>query len=142
MALFTCCSCSIDTVLLSITLLTLLFWLLKYRIYSYWERRGIKTIPDAKFMFGHFKQTFLFKEFIGDAVTRLYNSTNEPFVGIYNFFQPILLVRDPDLISKVLVKDFQYFPERGVHCNVDYDILSAHLFSLPAAEWKGLRSSK
>lgn len=33
-------------------------------------------------------------------------------MGYYQFTQPIILLRDPDLIKQICVKDFDAFPER------------------------------
>lgn len=34
------------------------------------------------------------------------------YVGCYLFFQPTLMIRDPELIKQITVKDFDVFPER------------------------------
>lgn len=108
--------------------------------YSYWDRKGIKYLPNFSYLFGHFKSIFLQKEFIGDFITKIYRSTNEPFIGIYSIlFRPILLVRDPELIRLILIKDFQYFSDRAVHYDETYDAFSGNLFSLPGQKWKNLR---
>lgn len=109
------------------------------RVYSYWERKGIKVIPGKHFLFGHFQKTVAQKEFVGNTVRRLYESSSEPFVGIYSVLTPILLVRDTELIRSILVKDFAHFTDRGVHCNEDYDKFSATLFTMGGQRWKDLR---
>ncbi|XP_031640057.1 probable cytochrome P450 6d5, partial [Contarinia nasturtii] len=119
--------------------LTLLYFFLK-RTYSYWERNGFKTLPNYNYILGHFKETLAQKEFVGDFIARLYNSTSEPFVGIYSILRPILLVRDPELIRLILIKDFSHFTDRDVHCNEEYDPLSGVLFSLPGKRWKNIRT--
>lgn len=122
-----------------IGLLTLLYFFL-HRKYSYWERKGFKTLAGYNYLFGHFRDALAQKEFIGDFVTRLYNSTNEPFIGIYSILRSILLVRDPELIRSILIKDFPYFSDRDVHVNENYDPLSGHLFALAGQRWKNIRS--
>lgn len=106
-----------------IGILTILYLFLR-RTYSYWERKGFKTLPNYNYIFGHFKEILAQKEFVGDFITRLYNSSSEPFIGLYSILRPILLVRDPDLIRSILVKDFAHFTDRDVHCNEEYDPLS------------------
>lgn len=117
----------------------LLYFYLK-RSYTYWERNGFKTLPGANYLCGHFRKTLLRKEFIGNVVKHLYDSTSEPFVGIYSILTPILLVRDPELIRLIMIKDFAHFSDRGVHCNEDYDPLSGNLFGVTGQRWKYLRS--
>lgn len=110
------------------------------RSYSYWKRNGFKTLPDVNLLFGHFKATFAQKESVGLFFLRVYRSTTEPFIGVYGLLRPILFIRDPELIRAILIKDFAHFSGRGVHCNEDYDPLSAHLFTLCGQKWKNLRA--
>ncbi|XP_031628927.1 probable cytochrome P450 6d4 [Contarinia nasturtii] len=130
--------CKIDALVILIGALTFIYFFLK-RTYSYWERKGFKTLPNYSYIFGHFKETLTQKEFAGDCVKKLYASTNEPFIGIYSILRPILLVRDPELMRLILIKDFPSFTDRDVHCDEEYDPLSGILFSLPGQKWKNLR---
>lgn len=109
-------------------------------IYTYWDRKRFKTLPGLNYLFGHFKTTFLQQEFAADCFKRFYNATNEPFIGLYTILSPILFIRDPELIRAILVKDFQTFSDRGIHCNENYDPMTGNLFALPFHKWKNLRS--
>lgn len=111
--------------------------MLMKRIYSYWDRNGFKTLPGFYYVLGHFKFDIGRKAF-ADTIFRLYNC-NERFIGIYFLFSPKLLLRDPELIRTVLIKDFAWFTDRGVHSNEELEPLSAHLFALPGEKWKQLR---
>lgn len=132
-------SWKIDILVLFIGLLTTLYLFLK-RKYSYWERNGFKTLPNVNLLFGHFKATFAQTESVGLFFWRVYRSTTEPFLGVYGVLRPILFIRDPELMRTILIKDFAHFSDRGVHCNEDYDPLSAHLFTLTGKRWKNLRA--
>lgn len=100
-----------DNFLLLLGVLTVFYWILK-RKYTYWDRRGFKTVPNVGYLLGHFKKLFIDRISFGDFTRFLYNSTDEPFIGIYGIFRPILLVRDPELIQSILVKDFSHFTDR------------------------------
>lgn len=123
---------------LFIGVITLTYFYVK-RTYSYWERRGFAALPGASLLFGHFKATFAQKESVGHFFNRVYRGTNEPFLGVYGFLKPMLLINDPELVRTVLIKDFAHFSDRGVHCNEEYDPLSAHLFALSGQRWKDVR---
>lgn len=92
-----------DALALFLAVATSIYFYAKHT-YSYWERRGFDYLPDANYVFGHFKPTFTQKESLGDFITRIYNSTQAPFIGIYSMFRPILFVRDPELIRTILIK--------------------------------------
>lgn len=100
--------------------------LLLRRTYSYWDRKGFKTASNVSYLFGNFKRSFLMQESFAEIVEKLYRSTNEPFIGIYTILHPVLLIRDPELIRSVLVKDFQHFTDRGetVFCNFKIDFIN------------------
>lgn len=104
-------SWTFDFSVLFISIFALIFWLVNRR-YTYWERKGFKTYPNPKFLVGHFGPTFAQKDFIGELIARIYKNVNEPFVGIYGFLWPFLLVCDPRAIRNILIKDFQYFTDR------------------------------
>lgn len=101
-----------DALCILIGLSTLFYYFAKY-IYSYWDRKGFKTMPNCSYLFGHFTPAFKQAENIGEFVMNLYKKTSEPFVGIYGVLRPMLLVRDPELVRHILVKDFNSFTDRG-----------------------------
>lgn len=115
----------------------LIFISLKY-IYSYWQRHGFPNIKPT-IPLGNLVPVATRKMSFGINIYELYRSTTEPFVGIYLLFRPALLIRDADLIKKVLLNDFNYFRDRGVYCNPKYDPLSENLFAMPSHRWKKLR---
>lgn len=129
----------LDVLALFIGAFTLIYYFAK-RSYSYWERKGFKTLPDFSYLVGHFKSTFSQKASLGDWALELYNGTKEPFIGIYGIFRPMLLVRDAELIRSILIKDFTNFTDRGIHCDEEYDPLSGNLFALPGQKWKNMRA--
>lgn len=109
------------------------------RQYSYWERIGIPSLKP-KIPFGNLKSVANKERSFGTALYDLYNQTKEPFVGIYMFFRPAILVRDAELVKNMLTKDFQYFHDRGTYCDPKNDPMSANLFALPGEAWKSLRN--
>jgi cytochrome P450 family 6 len=58
--------------------------------------------------------------------------------------RPALLVRDPDLVHRVLVTDFRYFVNRGSDSFINKDrklnpLMSSHLIAAAGDEWRNLR---
>jgi cytochrome P450 family 6 len=60
------------------------------------------------------------------------------FAGFYTFISPTLLVTDLDFVRRVLVDDFEYFQNRGLHLNAEDDPLSVNLMSLDGDKWMSL----
>lgn len=118
-----------------IVLVTYLF----YRKFTYWQRRGIKYLKPSV-PFGHFGPIFMQQMSFGQLFDKLYNKTTEPVIGIYAAIRPLLMIRDPQLIHSVLVKDFQYFHDRGLYIDEKNDPMSANLVSLSGEKWKTLRA--
>ena len=108
--------------------------------YSHWESVGI---PNLKPMipFGNLKSVVKNQRSFGTAIYDIYKQTKEPFLGIYLFFRPAILVRDAELVKNILTRDFQHFHDRGVYCEPKSDPMSGNLFALPGEAWKSLRKS-
>lgn len=104
-------SWKVDISIFFIGAITIFYWVLR-RKYNYWDRKGFKTLPGYNYILGHFKKLFIDRLSFADFLTELYKSTNEPFIGIYGIFRPILLVRHPELIQSILIKDFSHFTDR------------------------------
>jgi cytochrome P450 family 6 len=76
--------------------------------YSFWKKKGVKFIKPT-FPFGNMRDAILLRKPSVEVIKKLYDEfPEEPYVGIYRPLSPILLIRDPELIKQVLVKDFSY----------------------------------
>lgn len=122
-----------------VILLATLYFLIKNQ-YSYWEKEDIPHL-ERNIPFGNLKAVAKKEKSFGAAIHELYKQTTEPFVGIYLFFRPALLVRDVDLVRNILVKDFEHFADRGIFCDEVHDKFSGSLFALPGEKWKNLRQT-
>lgn len=110
---------------------------LKY-VYTYWDRYGFPSLKPQIPM-GNMMSVVKQQKSFGEAMTDLYCQTKEPFIGIYLFFRPAILIRDPELVQKILVEDFQSFHDRGIFNNDKIDSMAGTLFAAPGAQWKMLR---
>lgn len=109
------------------------------RHFSYWKRNGVPYIENVVIPYGNMSAHARKERSIGTAVWDLYNSTQEPFIGMYAYTNPAVLVRDVELVRKVMVSDFDYFHDRSVYSNKDREPLASQLFSLKGEDWKNLR---
>lgn len=111
-----------------------------YHTYStYWSSKGIASFKPLPFV-GNFKDVLLTKINSAVLMKELYSKTKAPGLGIYVFNKPSLLVRDPEWIKRILVKDFNHFADRIVAVDGDSDTLgSKNLFSIKNPDWKQMR---
>lgn len=134
--------------MLSVILLTLVVGLLSYLFYvahqrqNFWKDRNIPHIKSS--IWGHLLKTTALKENAAITFNNLYNhdeAQGHKFVGINVFHKPAILVRDPELVKRVLVKDFNYFTSRHTGTDPENDPLAANnLFQISNPMWKILRS--
>lgn len=93
------------------------------RSFGYWSIRGVPH-TKPKFPFGDIGEANLTKN-IGVVMKELYDKfPKERFFGMWFLNRPGLVVRDPELIKYVIVRDFMYFQDRGVYYNEKDDPLS------------------
>ena len=115
-----------------------LFYIYLKHVYSYWDRHGLPNIKP-EIPFGNLKDVAKKRMSFGYGLYELYKKSKEPFVGVYMFFRPAILIRDAHLAKQILTSDFSSFHDRGVYCNEERDPFSADLFALPGERWKNLR---
>ncbi|KAG4066159.1 hypothetical protein HA402_010361 [Bradysia odoriphaga] len=124
-----------------ISLLSLIYYW-AYEKQKYWRVRGIPHIRSP-ILLGHFYKTVLLKESNISALSYLYNhpdANGKPFVGINVFHKPTVLLRDPDLIKRILITDFQHFPNHHTGADPVYDPISGqNIFQIKSPHWKELR---
>lgn len=127
-------------VLIIISLLAYFIYSAFASSYKHWEKKGIPFIPPT-FPLGNVWGSALMKASTADEFMKLYNESGDHSVcGIFMFKRPTLMIRDPELIRSVLVKDFASFVDRGIDMNVDHDKLANNLFFITGEKWKNLRS--
>ncbi|XP_045472273.1 cytochrome P450 6k1-like [Harmonia axyridis] len=109
------------------------------KTYQYWQERGIKVVQSAVFPLGNFWTLIKRDIGVGHMLAEWYNEVDAEAVGLYAINEPFLLVRDPDIIKDILVKDFNSFMDRGIFMDKN-DVLTGQLWKLPGYKWKPLRA--
>lgn len=120
------------------TVLILVTCYLKY-VYTYWERKGFPVLK-ATSLLGCLGPVLRQEQSMGELFRDVYLRSKEPFLGMYMLFRPTLLIRDPVLVKRVLIADFDHFYDRGVHFDEENDPIGASLFGMPGQQWKELRA--
>ncbi|XP_046602917.1 cytochrome P450 6j1-like isoform X2 [Neodiprion virginianus] len=107
--------------------------------YGFWKERGVPG-PEPRLLFGNIKDIMLVRDSFGESLKKMCDQfPGAPLVGIYARRTPVLLVRDPELVKDVMIKDFSTFSERGNPMHEKIEPLAAHLFNLETKRWRSLR---
>uniref|UniRef100_A0A224XSQ9 Putative cytochrome n=1 Tax=Panstrongylus lignarius TaxID=156445 RepID=A0A224XSQ9_9HEMI len=131
---------------ISLALLAILFTIIAYLVHharkvnQHWKERNIPHVKPHLF--------------IGNAAPILFRTMangvrlkeicdrfpNEPILGYYNFMEPTILIKDVDIIEKILIKDFVHFVDRGFPVDEQRNPLDSNLFAMTGKRWKAVRN--
>ncbi|BES94660.1 cytochrome P450 [Nesidiocoris tenuis] len=113
-----------------------LLWLLTRPFY--WVGKGIKFAYPLPFV-GNFGETL--RGGLVQLGRSLYQKfPDERLYGIHVFSKPGLLIRDPELINNICVRDFDHFTSNSLGSNQEYDSMGGNLLFLHGSQWKEVRS--
>ncbi|KAL1116313.1 hypothetical protein AAG570_005808 [Ranatra chinensis] len=85
--------------------------------YSHWADLGVQG-PSPRFPYGNLKSSLLMRSTIGEEFEKIYRDyPSKGIVGIYKLGQPMLLVRDPQVVGDVLVRQFGRFRDNDYYVN-------------------------
>jgi hypothetical protein len=77
--------------------------------YNFWKAKGVRFITPV-IPFGNIKDMLLLRKSTSEITKEFYDAfPEEPFVGLYEAMNPLIIIRDPELIKHVMVKDFSHF---------------------------------
>uniref|UniRef100_A0A1A9VV23 Cytochrome P450 n=1 Tax=Glossina austeni TaxID=7395 RepID=A0A1A9VV23_GLOAU len=128
------------TLLITLLVVTCLAVYLKLRkLYSYWSKLGV---PHEKPLFFLGNMKGLGYSCHGTEINRrIYKKFKDssPIAGFYTFLTKAVIIMDLDLIKNILIKDFQYFNDRGLFHNERDDPLTGNLLFLDGNAWRMLR---
>ncbi|XP_069682464.1 cytochrome P450 6a2-like [Periplaneta americana] len=107
---------------------------------KYWKKRGVPYL-EPTFPAGNLADMLTRRSSMGEAYANIYKRmAGMKFGGVYLMHRPILVVRDPEMIKSVLIKDFGHFHDHGFVFDEKIDPLVGNLFMLNGKKWKDLRT--
>jgi len=107
--------------------------------FSYWKKRGVPTLNPTP-PFGDIGAAIFKQKNAIQLINESYKAFDgKKFGGLYSFTVPSLLLRDPEVIKDILVKDFDNFHSRGIVINEKVQPLQGHLVALSGSKWRNLR---
>nr|QTM97432.1 Cytochrome P450 [Sitophilus oryzae] len=128
--------------LIGAAIVAALTWYLFVKPLHYWSDRGVKQTKPWIFL-GDSWTTLFRRMSFSEFVEWIYNMyPNERYVGFYQFYTPTLMLRDPELIKQITVKDFDHFTDHRSFVDPDADPLwGGNLFSLKGQRWREMRAT-
>ncbi|XP_063986041.1 uncharacterized protein LOC135167123 [Diachasmimorpha longicaudata] len=125
--------------------LVVVFILLLYRYltrnYGYWKARGIPVPPGVLPGVGHLLPSFIMKKSIITVLEDIYRDySKSSMVGIYMMGEPVLLIKNPDLVKTILQTQFNNFRHHSTMEGDFNPLMDQNPFALNDQKWKNARS--
>ncbi|KAL6416843.1 hypothetical protein ACFW04_013125 [Cataglyphis niger] len=119
------------------------FVALVHRAYFYWRGKGVPYLPDSLRSFVMGWKLFLHRLSFTDNSLFVYNYfPDAKYCGMMEFATPVVLLRDPELIKDVLVKDFEIFHDHRNFVAENLDpLFSKNIFFLRGDRWREMRNT-
>ncbi|XP_076657346.1 uncharacterized protein LOC143361655 [Halictus rubicundus] len=116
----------------------------------YYYLKGLTTffkdrgIPEARSvpLFGSLWKVLLQQRNFAEIVNDIYKENPDTkYIGVYDFSTPMIMIRDPELIKSVTVKNFEHFQDhRSLKADDIEPMFSKNLFALTGERWKEVRN--
>ncbi|XP_012541574.2 cytochrome P450 9e2 [Monomorium pharaonis] len=113
-----------------------------HNAFFHWKNKGLPYIPDSLSSF-----LISFKVFAGyisfpEFCQCMYNYfPNAKYNGAVDFFTPAVLLRDPELIREIIVKDFEHFMDHRLFIDESAEpLFGKNVFALRGDRWKEMRT--
>uniref|UniRef100_A0A1E1W8J2 unspecific monooxygenase n=1 Tax=Pectinophora gossypiella TaxID=13191 RepID=A0A1E1W8J2_PECGO len=116
------------------------FYLYSTWTFDYWQKRGIKHDKPLPLV-GNNLPNYAMQKSISEIATEMYfKYPNEKVVGFFRNRRPELVIRDRDIIRRILTTDFYHFYPRGLYPHKEViEPLMRNLFFADGDIWKLLR---
>ncbi|XP_041981026.1 cytochrome P450 6k1-like [Aricia agestis] len=120
----------------SLSILVALFYIKWLKVRSYWAERGVPFVPPNPFV-GNL--TFLQRKNPSIWMRDVYTRYRGPYVGMWLFWRPALIINSPELARNILVRDSGNFRNKFMTASSKDPIGSLNLLFLKDPAWSNLR---
>ncbi|XP_018356710.1 PREDICTED: cytochrome P450 9e2-like [Trachymyrmex septentrionalis] len=110
-----------------------------FRKFNFFKRHGIIHIPFIPIL--SVMVLIIFRRMSFANFTRkIYNLNRDAkYIGFYATTKPVLMLRDPELIKDVIVKNFDSFTNNSIFVDANDYVLSQNLFGLQNTKWRHVK---
>lgn len=128
-------------ILLSILASTIAIYYYFFKDLNFFKKHGIRHAPPWPVV-GNMGPVFLRQLSMAEIIQKIYNlNPDAKYVGFFDSMNPVVMIRDPDLIKSIGVKNFESFPDHRAFINeVNDPLFGKNLFSLRGEKWRDVRS--
>lgn len=125
--------------ILGLLLLTFLYY--DYNsTFDKWKKLNVPFMHPIP-LFGNYMLVAFGIENLAELYKKIYYElAGRKYGGFYQMRTPYLMIRDPELINNILIKDFSYFPDRGVFTDYSVNPITDSLFWNENPQWKTMRN--
>ncbi|XP_066997652.1 cytochrome P450 9e2 isoform X2 [Anabrus simplex] len=110
------------------------------KTFSYWKKKGVHYI-EPTILFGNIKDRMLFRKSFHEFQLELYKKFHGyRYAGFFEGRRPSLMIRDPELIRYVLIRDFEHFTDRPTLRLRHSPYIENMLINLKGQRWKNVRA--
>nr|CAI5850558.1 unnamed protein product [Callosobruchus analis] len=95
----------------------------------------LKPLP----LLGNFTDVALFRTTIGEWLKKCYDQMDSPYFGIFVFNKPCMVIKSPELVRDVLIKDFGHFYDRATSSPSHEELQEGMMLLQKGREWKETR---
>ncbi|XP_013146951.1 PREDICTED: probable cytochrome P450 9f2 [Papilio polytes] len=111
-------------------------------IHYLYKKRGLKYIPGVPLFGNAFNSTIRKKHFVEDIDAIYKQFPDEKYIGYTQGTTPIILIRDPEIIKSITVKDFDHFVDHRQFLSEDVEpLIGASLFFMKGNKWRDMRTT-
>ncbi|CAH0725143.1 unnamed protein product, partial [Brenthis ino] len=108
------------------------------RVKNYWAIRNVPHLPPNPILGS---LTFLMKENPGKWIRRMRDQFQCPYIGIWLFWRPCLLINSPEIAKNILVKDFSNFRDRFLSSGETDPLGHLNVFTINDPAWTPIRKN-
>ncbi|XP_075213929.1 putative cytochrome P450 6a17 [Lycorma delicatula] len=128
----------IITTVLAILVLYFLHWL-NERNTNYWKKKGVPVISSSD-QCEIFSGIITGKKNMIEMFNTMYKKLEgEKFGGYFQILTPTIMIRDIELINRILIQDFTHFEDRGPPQEKTIDLFGLAISNLCGDEWRAAR---
>ncbi|CAG9785968.1 unnamed protein product [Diatraea saccharalis] len=130
----------VEIVIFLLTFVLAYFYYTYYRIHKFLRQKDVKFIPGLP-VYGNALESMNNRKHMMDEIVEIYNAfPNERYVAYIEASTPIILIRDPELIKAITVKNFDYFMDHKQFFP-EADIFGMSMFGMKGDRWRDMRTT-